>query len=89
MTVMLVTYDLKQPGRDYAPVHAYLKRFTYCKDLESVWLLDTTATAAAIRDGLTSLIDANDKVFVTPIGRTWASFNFGCGNWLNDGARTW
>jgi hypothetical protein len=89
MAVLLVTYDLKQPGRNYAPVHAYLKQFNYCKGLESVWLLDTTMTAAQVRDGLNSLIDANDTTFVTPIGRAWASWGFSCGNWLNDGARNW
>jgi hypothetical protein len=42
MAVLLVTYDLKQPGRNYQPVFEYLKRFTYRKSMESVWLLDTT-----------------------------------------------
>jgi len=89
MAVILVTYDLKQPGRDYAPVHAYLKRFTNCKGLESVWLLDTTTSTEAIRDGLKAVVDANDKLFVIRLQRDWASSNFGCGTWLNEDARTW
>lgn len=89
MAILLVTYDLKQPGRDYAPVHNFLKQFTNCKDLESVWLLDTQWTAAQVRDALNGLVDGNDKVFVAPIERTWASRNFTCGNWLNDGSRNW
>lgn len=31
MAIILVTYDLKQPGRNYTPVHDYLKTFNYCK----------------------------------------------------------
>jgi hypothetical protein len=52
MAVLLVTYDLRTPGKGYAPVHPYLKQFTNCKDLESVWLLDTNLTAAQVRDAL-------------------------------------
>lgn len=89
MTILLVTYDLKQPGRNYAPVHDYLKRFTHCKGMESVWLLDTTGTAAQVRDALQSLVDGNDKIFVTPIGRAWASVNYPCGDWLNNASRNW
>ncbi|TMV94200.1 hypothetical protein FGG78_03960 [Thioclava sp. BHET1] len=83
MAIVLVTYDLKQPGRNYQPVYDYLKGFTYCKDLESVWLLDTQQSTSQIRDALKQRIDANDKVFVTKLARDWASFNFGCAEWLN------
>lgn len=89
MTILLVTYDLKQPGRDYAPVHNFLKQFNHCKDLESVWLLDTTWTAIQMRDALSKLVDANDKFFICPVGRDWASWRFNCSTWLNDAARNW
>ncbi|SEH12717.1 hypothetical protein SAMN05428974_0545 [Sphingopyxis sp. YR583] len=89
MAVLLVTYDLKAPGRDYAPVHDYLKKnFTWCKGLESVWLLDTTMSPGAVRDRLKELVDGNDKVFVVRITREWASLNFYCGDWLNKSERT-
>lgn len=87
MAILLVTYDLRQPGRDYEPVHKYLKKFTYCKGLESVWLLDTTASCADIRDGLKALVDANDIVFVVELMKHWASFNYGCAEWLK--GRSW
>ena len=88
MAVILVTYDLKKPGRDYGPVHDYLKRFTYCKGLESVWLLDTNITTEAIRDALNNLVDDNDKTFVVRITRDWAARRYGCADWLND-PRNW
>ena len=85
----MVTYDLKQPGRDYAPVHRYLKQFTYCKDLESFWLIDTTLSPEQVRDALMTLVDSNDKVFVCRLQQQWNSYNFGCADWLNKPERTW
>lgn len=89
MAIYLVTYDLKQPGRNYAPVFDYLKRFTHCKGMESVWLLDTTTGSAQIRDALKALVDSNDKVFVTRLQQDWGSYNYSCGDWLNDTKRSW
>ena len=88
MSVILVTYDLKQPGRNYAPVHDYLKKHTYCKGLESVWLLDTYKNPATIRDELKPLVDKNDKIFVVKLTRDWASYNYYCADWLNQPERT-
>jgi hypothetical protein len=62
MAIILVSYDLKQPGRNYEPVWDYLKRFNHCRGLESVWLLDTGASPATVRDNLRTLIDSNDVV---------------------------
>lgn len=89
MAIILVTYDLLNPGQDYAPVHEYLKKFTHCKKLESVWLLDTTTSCATIRDNLKKLVDKNDVVFVVRLMRDWAAVNYKCGDWLNDTARNW
>ncbi|CAN5385867.1 hypothetical protein BH10PSE11_BH10PSE11_30900 [soil metagenome] len=89
MAILLVTYDLKQPGRNYTPVHDYLKRFTYCKQMESVWLLDTTVNVETVREGVRSAADSNDVVFVTRLQREWSSWNYGCAAWLNDAARNW
>lgn len=85
MAILLVTYDLKQPGRDYGPVHAYLRQFTHCKGMESVWLLDTNMSTAAVRDGLRAHVDPNDIVFVVKITSDWGSWNYNCAAWLNAG----
>ena len=89
MAVLLITYDLKAPGRNYQPVYDYLKKFTYCKSMESVWLVDTTVSTGTIRDGLRGLVDGNDKIFVTRLAQDWASRNFECGDWLNKPERNW
>ncbi|HVW64134.1 MAG TPA: SinR family protein [Nitrosospira sp.] len=90
MAVYLVTYDLKAPGRNYQPVYDYLKRFIYCKKLESVWLVQTSLSASTIRDNLERLIDANDVIFVVQITASadWAACRYGCGSWLNEPSRS-
>lgn len=89
MAIVLVTYDLKKPGRNYQPVFDYLKRFSHCKGMESVWLLDTTISPASIRDALNGIVDGNDIVFVTKITPEWAARNYDCGHWLNKPERNW
>lgn len=89
MAIILVTYDLRHPGRNYGPVHEYLKRYTYCKGMESVWLLDTTVSTERIRDDLRALVDSNDRLFVVRLQRRWNSLNYGCADWLNETARNW
>lgn len=87
--VILVSYDLKQPGRDYAPVFAYLRQFTHCKRMESLWLLDTKVGCGTIRDGLKQHVDSNDVLFVVQLQEHWGSFNYGCAEWLKDPSRSW
>jgi hypothetical protein len=89
MAIILVTYDLKQPGRNYQPVYDYLKKYTYCKGMESVWLLDTTNPTETIRNHLQLIVDRNDVVFVTRLQRDWAAVSYGCADWLNRPERNW
>ena len=89
MAVILVTYDLRKPDRNYQPLYDYLKKFTYCWHVESVWMVDTTMTTAAIRDGIKAHIDQNDIIFVVRLQRDWASWRYDCADWLNDSSRNW
>ena len=89
MAIILVTYDLRKAGQNYQGVHDYLKKFTYCKGMESVWLLDTKLTPATIRDALRSLVDGNDTIFVVRLQREWGALNYGCAEWLNKPERNW
>lgn len=89
MAIILVTYDLNAPGKNYKPVHEHLKKFTHCKCLESVWLLDTDKTTATIRDELEAKIDSNDSLFVVKLAKNWAAINFSCAEWLKKTARRW
>lgn len=89
MAIYLVTYDLKAPGRNYQPVHDYLKRFTHCKGLESVYLIDTESSATQVCDALKAIIDANDVVLVIRLARNGASHNYTCMKWINESGRSW
>jgi len=83
--VHVVTYDLHKPGRDYTPVHEYLKRFDWWHCFESTWLVQTSKSAATIRDDLAGLIDSNDDVFVLTFEtKGWASWGLStnCNDWL-------
>ena len=89
MAVILVACDLTNPGRKYQPLRDYLAGFTCCKDLESVWLLDTTTSTREIRDALKPFLDDKDRTFVVRLQRDWYSTNLACGDWLKDPKRTW
>lgn len=88
MATLLVTYDLRAPGRDYSALYDFLRGFNHCHGMESVWLLDTPRAAITVRDELLRLIDANDKAFVVRITNNWGSFNYPCADWLNRPERT-
>ena len=89
MSVYIVTYDLKSPGRNYQPIYDYLKRFKNCHGLESVWLIDTAIDSSQIRDDLQKLVDSNDVIFVVELKQHWASLRFTCSAWLKDTTRSW
>lgn len=90
MAILLVTYDLKAPGRNYQPLYDYFKQYNRCKGLESVYLIETTKTTAQVRDELKPFRDSNDVIFIAKLSGSWGSLNFkGCADWLNDPARDW
>jgi hypothetical protein len=86
MATFVVAYDLKAPGKDYAPVHEYLKSSgTSWHAQGSVWVVVIDATAQQIRDKLKTLVDGNDRVMVIRVdGSNWASLNMANGNeWMS------
>ena len=60
MTVYVVSYDLRKPGRNYQPLYDQLAQWKAERGLQSVWFLETGSTAAQVRDDLQSYIDANE-----------------------------
>jgi len=66
MRAYLVTYDLLAPGRDYSRLHEAIKAFhSWCRPVESVWIIKSPGPASAIRDRLVPHIDANDRLLVS------------------------
>ncbi|MDF1721712.1 MAG: hypothetical protein P1U65_13650 [Minwuia sp.] len=89
MAVVLVTYDLRKPGQNYSGLFKALRKHTHCKELESVWLLDTTDSVSEVRDSLKGFLDQDDILFVARLRKNWAALNYGCGAWLKGENRNW
>lgn len=90
--VLLVTYDLHGPERNYQAIDDVLRTASsWMHPAGSVWFLDSEISTATWRDQLKEAGDANDEFFVVRLTRDWASFNLDsiAANWLKDGARAW
>jgi len=75
MALYLISYDLRQPGQNYAPLYATLGNWGAKRLLESVWLVSINATAVSLRDTLQRQVDQNDGVAVIELksGSAWAT----------------
>lgn len=78
--VHIVTYDLKSPHDspdDYKRVIDGLKSLytSWCHLEESVWLVETSLSAAEVRDTIKIYLSASDVLFVARLSGNWGSFN--------------
>jgi hypothetical protein len=90
MSVYIVTYDLRKPGKDYEPLLAAIRKYTHCHALKSAFFIDTSEGAAAIRDKLDKLVDENDQLYVMELKKHWAATRKErCTDWLKDAERSW
>lgn len=90
MAVYIVTYDLNAPGKDYAPLLAAIRRYTHCYALKSAFFIDTSESAADVRNKLKKLIDANDSLYVMELHKHWAANRtMDCTTWLKSSSRSW
>lgn len=69
--LILITYDLKQPDRNYEPLYLAIKQ---CGDkwwhyMDSVWLVHTNLNPQQCFDRLRLSLDENDYVLVLDITR--------------------
>jgi hypothetical protein len=90
MSVMVVTYDLREPGRNYQPLYDALAKYKRCHALESSWFIDTPQSPSDVRDALCKTVDSGDQVYVMRLHKHWASCRAeDCTTWLKDDSRTW
>ena len=87
--IHLVAYDLKIPNdipENYELIIGAIKSEfnSWCHIEKSVWLVDSESDAVTVRDQLKRYLHPRDVLFVVPIQRSWASWNFGDvrNNWL-------
>jgi len=68
MTAFLVTYDLRQRAKDYAPLYEAIKRGrTWWHYLDSCWILVTDETANDIWKAVASHIDRSDILLIIEV----------------------
>lgn len=90
--VLLVTYDLHAPGRDYDDITELLKSArSWAHPQGSVWWLDTDREPEWWRDELKKRGDSNDEYFAVRMRQNWAGYNLGSKmyDWLRAPSRTW
>jgi hypothetical protein len=64
--IYLVSYDLRQPGRNYAALYDAIRSYdSWAHVMESTWAIATTSSASQVRDHLLSKMDANDRLIVS------------------------
>ena len=84
MKVYQISYDLRKQ-RNYEGLYQRLKAYgTYCRALESTWLIATSYTATMIRDNLSQVMDGDDGLIVTRLQgeAAWRGLDTEISGWL-------
>lgn len=68
MAVLIVTYDLKTPGKNYAPFYEELKRQgEWWHYLTSTWLISTEKSPNQVHQALGPHLSTLDMILVAPV----------------------
>jgi hypothetical protein len=87
MATYMVTYDLMKQGQNYTCITNKLDAYpTHWHAQGSVWIIETSQTAAQIRDSLQSCLDTNDKLIVAKLEgeAAWYGYTDAICTWLKD-----
>lgn len=86
MSVFCISYDLNKAGQDYESLYKAIKDVSddwwHC--LDSTWLVVTDKTALQVATAMWTVMDQNDRLLVTAVGKdsAWAGFDKQCEDWL-------
>ena len=70
--ILLITYDLKQPGQNYAALYEEIKKAgTWWHHLESTWIIETELTPKQWYESLAPHLDKNDHILVVQVARNY------------------
>jgi len=85
MALYLISYDLIKT-KDYAKLHDAIRKFgTYCRPLESTWIIETAKTSENICDYCMKYVDYDDKLLVVKLVdgmSAWYNLPIKVSNWL-------
>lgn len=86
MPCYIISYDLRNPGRNYDKLYEAIKAYgTWAHINESLWAVVTSQTAVQVRDNLLQHIDSNDRIFIIKSGTEAAWRNAICKTeWLKE-----
>lgn len=83
MAVLLITYDLNSPGKDYADLLRAIKSVEWARLSESSYAVKTNLTPAQVFDSLKQYLDRNDHLYIINLKRPYAGFGLQeVNNWL-------
>ena len=73
----VVSYDLREPGRDYESLYAALNALDAKRLMQSEWCLrHNNTTAVELRDHFWQYMDNNDRLLVASLdNNNWAGRN--------------
>lgn len=83
--ILIVSYDLVQPGKNYEALLKKLKSYGKWARLGgSAYLIETDQSPTAVRDALKASLDVNDKLYVgvSPAPSAWAGMAADVSNWI-------
>lgn len=77
MKFYLVVYKLSLPESNYPEVIKFLKTaIRWAKLMDSVWIIETSAGSAEIRDGIKKRTSSSDSILVIEVpNHNWATYN--------------
>ena len=88
MAVHMIVYDLQRQGQKYPEIDKKIQSITgkYWRILESTWIVQTDLTAVQVREMISPLTDANDKLVVVRLSgeAAWKGFGDEGNSWLSD-----
>ena len=74
MAVLLVTYDLNRPGKDYPDLLKTIKEYSWSKISESSYAINTTKSPIDVFNQLKPFVDKNDNLYVINLKRPYTGF---------------
>jgi hypothetical protein len=74
MAVLLVTYDLNTPGKDYHDLLKKIKSYSWARLSESSYTISTNADPQAVFDQLKRYLDRNDNIYIITLKKPYAGY---------------
>lgn len=74
MSVLLITYDLKAPGKDYTDLLKQIKTFPWARLSESSYAIKTEQQTQNIYSTLKPYIDQNDNIYIINLRKPYSGY---------------